>query len=184
VKTALCVVFTYLALTLIGVTAAQAGDSLGLCIYAPTPAVLLRDAINLRLASGAASDNKYSSPDFHLDLVAQPEVPLTISGVEIRNDPGRQLSELRYRLRNEAGSKLRAIQILLTFFNDRNEPLGGEHLSVSPALKPGENHQFVTFLSHYVDSRQRVAIAITDFQTETQTWHGDHKVIIDAMKRR
>jgi hypothetical protein len=184
VKTALCVVFTYFALTLIGVTVAQAGDSLGWCTHAPTSAVLLRAPITLPLASGAASDNKYSRPDFHLDLVAQPEVPLTISGVEIRNDPGRQLSELKYSLRNESGSKLRAIQILLTFFNERNEPLGGQHLSASPELKSGKNHQFVTSLSHYVDSGQRVAIAIIDFQTETQTWHGDHKVIIDAMKRR
>ena len=183
-KTALCVVFTYFALTMIGATAAQAGDTLGLCTYAASPAVLLRDPINLPPASGAVSDNKYSRPDFHLDLVAQPEVPLTISGVEIRNDPGRQLSELKYSLRNEAGSKLRAFHILLTFFNDRNEPLGGEHLRVSPALKSGKNHQFATSLSHYVDNGQRVAVAITEFETETQTWHGDQTVIIDAMKRR
>ncbi len=183
-KTALCVAFPFFALTLIGVTVAQGGDSLGWCTHAPTSAVLLREPINLQVASLAAPDTKYSRPDFHLDLIAQPDVPLTISGVEIRNDSGRQLSELKYSLRNEAGSKLRAIHILLTFFNDRNEPLGGEHLSVSPTLKPGKNHQFVASLSHYVDSGQRVAIAITDFQTETQTWHGDHKVIIDAMKRR
>jgi hypothetical protein len=218
-KTTLCVVFTYLALTLIGVNAAQGSDcpgfriqcrsdavsacgaacvasfscSLNTCTCsfackptctAPSSAVLLRDPINIQLASVASSDTKYSSPDFHLDLVSQPDVPLTISGVEIRNDSGRQLSELEYSLRNEAGSKLRAIHILLTFFNDRNEPSGGERLSLSPSLNQGENHQFVVSLSHYVESGQRVAIAITDFETETQTWHGDHKVVIGAMKRR
>jgi hypothetical protein len=145
---------------------------------------LLRDPLKLQLASLGESDGKYSPPNVHFDPIAQPEVALTISGLEIRNDPGRQLSDLKYTLRNESGSKLRSVHIMLTFFNGTDEPTGGERLSVSASLNPGESHALVTSLHHYVDSGDRVAIAITDFETDTQKWHGDHKEIIQAMKRR
>src|SRR5260370_6964607 len=117
-KTTLCVVFTYLALTLIGINAAQGSDCPGFCIQcrsdavsvcgaacvasfscslntctcsfackptctAPSSAVWLRDPINIQLTSVAASDTKYSSPNFHLDLVAQPTFPLPISHLQI-----------------------------------------------------------------------------------------------------
>jgi hypothetical protein len=145
---------------------------------------LLREPLKLQLASLAGLDNRYSPPDVHFQVIAQPDVPIGISSVAVRNDPGRQCSELHFTLKNQTASTLRAIHFLILFFNDRNEPLGGESLTETLNLNPNEDHQVQASLNHFVDSGQRVAVAFTGYKTDTQSWRGDHKAIIESMKGR
>lgn len=145
---------------------------------------LLRDRLTSQPASWTSSDNRYSPPNIRFDVIAQPEVPLAIANLGIENDLGRQSSELNYTVRNESGSNLRTIHIMLVFFNDLGEPLGGESLTETLRLAPQAAQHFRVPLSHYVDSGNRVAIAFSAFKTATQSWLGDHEAIISAMKQR
>jgi hypothetical protein len=116
------------------------------------------------------------------NLVLQPEVPLAVTQVELGNDPGRQVSEITYTVKNDADFTLRTIRILLAFFNDLGEPLGAESLDERLSLTPRGEKVLRAALRNYVDSGQHVAIAVTDFETDAKTWHGDHAKIIKAMK--
>jgi len=150
----------------------------------PKPALFLRDKLDLpKLTSSSwQSEGGKSIPNIRFEIVPQSEVPLTIRELTIRNDPGRQSSEIAYVLKNDTGSRLEAISLMVVFFNERNEPLGGEVLREHIALSPNEEHRLQTPLSHYVDNGQRVSLAFTSFQTDGQSWVGDHDPIIKAMK--
>lgn len=130
-----------------------------------------------------------SPPSVTFDVIAQPDVPLGIDKVVVHNDPGRQISELMYTVTNRSGFTLRGVSLLVTFFNDRNEPLGGEVIpngqscAQDGALKIVDSQELRVRLAHYVDSGQRVSLAISSFRTDTQSWKSDHDSIIKSMKQ-
>jgi len=128
--------------------------------------------------------NAHAPSNIHFDVSRQVDVPLTVTDLSVRNDPGRQTSQLIYTVRNESDSTLQEIQLMLVFFNDRNEPLGGEYLSESLSLGAQQEYQFQASLHHYVDDGQRVAIRFVRFRTDTQSWHGNHAEIISSIKQR
>jgi hypothetical protein len=141
--------------------------------------------VPLKVASWKGS-TKYSPPNITFDVMHQSEVPLTVGGVSLRNDPGRQVSELTYTVTNKSGATLRAISFLVTFFNDRNEPLGGEVINGGESCVQGGTPDIAelrTPLAHYVDSGQRVSLAVTSFRTDAQSWKGDHELIVKSMKQ-
>jgi hypothetical protein len=90
---------------------------------------------------------------------------------------------LSYPVKNDADASLREIRVMLIFFNDRNEPLAGKLLSEALNVSPHSNHTVRVPLRHYVDSGQRVAVAVTAFKTDSDSWQGDHSQIIKAMKK-
>jgi hypothetical protein len=126
---------------------------------------------------------EYFPLNVRFEVVPQLDVPLEMTGLSINNDPGHHASQLTLTIKSSAASRLRSVSLLITFFNDRNEPLGGEIVRESFDANPNHRHHLQIPLSHYVDSGQRVALAFTSFQTETQSWAGDHEPIIQAMKQ-
>jgi hypothetical protein len=142
----------------------------------------------LELASWQGSTS-YSPPDVKFDVIAQPEVPLAIDNVSLHNDPGRQISELTYTITNKSGIPVRGVSLFVTFFNGMNQPLGGEVIRDGESCTRGEDleikdsKELSTTLSHYVDSGQRVSLAVSSYRTDTQTWNGNHESIVRSMKQ-
>jgi hypothetical protein len=151
----------------------------------PTPDALMRDSLDLsklNLASWKDSGSRYSTPNVHFDVVGQPEVALSVTGLAIRNDSGRQVSELTYTVKNMTGFRLREISIMVVFFSEVNEPLGAEILTETLNLSPNGERPLRISLRQYVDSGQRVSLAFTSFKTDAQSWAGEHAPLINAMK--
>jgi hypothetical protein len=119
-----------------------------------------------------------------LEVIPQLGIPVAVSGLNVRSDPGRQTSHLRYAIKNNGASRLHSIHLLVVFFNDRNEPLGGESLSENVVLSPDESRDFTTALRHYVEDGQRVAVAVTEYATDAESWRADHTAVINAMKQQ
>ena len=147
-----------------------------------SPNALLQDSLKLQVSTLKNANRSYATPDVPFNLVLQPDVPLAVTQVELGNDPGRQVSEITYTLKNDADFTLRGIRIMLVFFNDRGESLGAESLDERLSLVPRAEKVLRASLRNYVDSGQHVAIAVTDFETDAKSWHGDHAKIIKAMK--
>ena len=161
----------------------------GGCPHSPT-ALQWRDSLTPKLEFASWQESAtYSPPSIRFDVISQPELPLRIDKVSVRNDPGRQASVLTYTVTNTSGTAVRAISLLVTFFNDRNEPLGGEvvrggqNCAREGALDASDGKELKVSLSHYVDSGQRVSLAVSSFRTDTQSWNGDQESIVKSMKQ-
>ena len=152
------------------------------CTKSPV-ALVLRDPLKPQLASLKISP-KQSPANVRFVIVNQPEVPIVMADFEVGNDAGRQVSELTYTLRNESGFSLKEVRITLAFFNELNEPLGGEVVTETLNLETQESRHLHVSLKHYVDSGERVSVAFTSYRTDTQSWHADNEAVAKAMKQQ
>ena len=135
--------------------------------------------------SPAANDtSEYSSaPTVNLRVVAQSAVPLTVSEVAIRNEPGRELSQVTFKVHNQSNAPLREVSLMLVFLSPSGEPLGGETFCQHIDLKPNAEQSVTVPLKHYVESGQHVWIAVRRFKTDAQSWTGDGDEIVANIKR-
>jgi len=138
---------------------------------------------------------RYSPANVKIDIIDQPDVPLSIENVSIHGDSGRQISELSYTLTNKSGFNVQSASLFVSFFNDRNEPLGGEIINVGESCGPTQGEaesknfprtdkELLVPLKHFVDSGDRVSLAILNYHSDARSWTGDRESIITTMKLR
>ena len=138
----------------------------------------------LKLASWSERENTLTPLNVHFSILEQRDVPLSVSDLSVRNDAGRETSDLLYTIQNAGDSNVSSASLIVLFFNDRNEPLGGEMFRETLNLSPNGKVQMRTSLKHFVDSGQRVSIAVRAYVTDIQSWHADDATIIEAIKNQ
>src|SRR2546423_2182108 len=68
----------------------------------------------LRPALLDESNQQYpSTPSIHSSTVEQSTVPLSLTDTVIHSEPGRQLSELTFKIKNQARSPLREVSLMV-----------------------------------------------------------------------
>jgi hypothetical protein len=143
------------------------------------------DQLKLQAARWNEMDQRYpSSPTVHLRVADQSDMPIAITDSAIHNESGRGLSELTYKIKNQGVSNLREISLMIVFFNDLREPLGGETICEKAlSLAPNQERILRVPLGHYVENGQRLWLAIRKFKTDTQSWAGDDQTIVNTIRR-
>lgn len=148
----------------------------------PTGAFLQEDL--LRPVRLDQTRGRYSSsPTVHVNSVEQSNVPLAFSATAINNEPGRELSELEFKIKNQTTSTLRQVSVMVVFLDPLNEPLGGETFCEDVVLNPNEERTLRVPLRHYVDHGQRVWLAFRRFKTDAQAWAGNGEEIVKTIKQ-
>lgn len=124
-----------------------------------------------------------SSPLAQLNVVEQSAVPLALSDISINNEPGRELSQLVFKVQNQSNSPLRKVSLMLVFLGSSGKPLGGETFCEQLNLKSNDGQSLRVPLKHYVESGQRVWIAFRRFKTDAQSWAGNGDEIIANIRQ-
>jgi hypothetical protein len=158
--------------------------AMGSCRSGGIPAEgLLRDSIGSAIGALQNTSRTHSTPRASFRVTAAPGIHVSVADIQIGNDSGREVSQMSYTISNGTDFSLRTVRILIVFFSDLGKPLGAESISEALTLAPRQQQVLQATLRHYVGNGQHVAIAITDFETTAQSWHGDHAEIIKAMRQ-
>jgi len=147
--------------------------------------VLLEESIftpHLQLVSDVG-EHYSSSPTVHLNVVEQSAVPLALSDLTIQNEPGRELSQLAMKIKNQSTSPLREVSVMVVFLSPTNESLGGETFCEHLDTNPNEEKTLRVPLRHYVETGQRVWIAFRKFKTDAQSWSSEGEEINKSIRQ-
>jgi hypothetical protein len=126
-----------------------------------------------------------SPSNAQLKVINQPGAPASLNKVVIQNDTGREISLIRYQVLNETNRSLRRVSLKVLFVDPFGKPIGGEVFSEHMKLKRHGHADFLTPLKHYARDGVRVAVTVSEVETDKDTWKNDSRFrqLLDEMKR-